>query len=380
MSTETQKTADEQLVDGLGMDIFGASASDVAASVEEEKYEGGGYVKYFELNPQNNADNTDMAIVRLVPNLEKGGKNIVKKISYKVTSDDGKKFMFDSAKTNGWRDNACPIADFYQNEAKNDELKKAKFQSVFAFKKPSIVLVQVLKYDTNPNLVGEIMPLRIYEDVEKLIQKTISPSKEDIELDGAVPTNVFDPFGDALMLKAGMKKIGEDASGKPKYGRTFEDSKFVKAPQYKVFYVANTNEDGTFVTEQKGEETVKVFTKVELTDEERTAYAQRNFSGSLGQKLQSVLGFLKNENTPSHSDYGYQEPSDERKGWVETLINAVRTNAPANLGLATSEASESSDASATDSAPQAETSEAKEATVDATSESELDDIMNQATA
>lgn len=373
---ENTQTADEQLVAGLGMDIFGASAADVASSVEEEKHEGGNYVKYFELNPQNNADNTDMAIVRLVPNLEKDGKNIVKKISYKVTSDDGKKFMFDSAKTNGWK-NECPIADFY-NDVKNDELKKAKFQSVFAFKKPSIVLVQVLKYDANPNLVGEIMPLRIYEDVEKLIQKTISPSKEDIELDGAVPTNVFDPFGDALMLKAGMKKIGEDASGKPKYGRTFEDSKFVKAPQYKVFYVAQTNEDGTFVTEQKGEDTVKVFTKIELTDEERTAYGQRNFAGTLGQKLQSVLEFLKNENTPSHADYGYNEPSDERKGWVATLVSAVKNGTAAVLG--TGETQTDANTTQSENATPA-TEEAKtETTVDVTSDAELDDIMNQATA
>ncbi len=378
MSTENTQTADEQLVEGLGMDIFGASASDVASSVEEEKYEGGGYVKYFELNPQNNADKTDMAIVRLVPNLEKGGKNIVKKISYKVISDDGKKFMFDSKKTDGWK-NDCPIADFY-SDVKNDELKKAKFQSVFAFKKPSIVLVQILKYDTNPNLVGEIMPLRIYEDVEKLIQKTITPSKEDIELDGAVPTNVFDPFGEALMLKAGMKKIGENADGTSRYGRTFEDSKFVKAPQHKVFYVAKTNEDGTFITEEKGEETVKLFDKVELTDEERTAYSKRDFKvGALGQKLQSVLAFLRNENTPSHSDYGYQEPTDERKGWVATLVEAVRSGQVANLGLTTTD---STSETATETATETSTETAKEAetTVDATSDDELDDIMNQATA
>lgn len=325
-----------------GFNIFGQSIEAVAASVEEEVQEGGTYVPHLELNPQGNQDSKDLAVVRLIPSLVQGNKNIVKKISYKVNSDDGKKFYFDSKKSLGWRENDCAIADMY-DKVKDDAAKLARFKTMFNYKKPSTVLVQVLKYDTDKSLVGRILPLRIQEDVEKLITSAITPSKEDVEMNDAVANNVYDLFtGKALMLNAGLKTIGQNADKSPRIGRTFEDSKFVVSAAYKHFLIPRLDAEGNKVTKTVDEKEVLEYDKVELSSpEEIKAYETQDFKNNpeLYKKLMTVLDYLKDEDTPKVEDYGYNEPSEERQKWVSTLTEAILSGSAGNvLGVnATSE-------------------------------------------
>lgn len=337
MSTTTENTTDAAentvgLLGGLG--IFGATAASIAASVEEDVIEGGGYTPYFELNPQDNKGE-DIAIVRLIPSLIQGNKNIASKVSYKVVSEDGKKFMFDSKKSLGWRDNDCIVADTHTS-LKNDAAKLAAFRRVFNYKKPSTVLVQVLEYKTNRALEGRILPLRIYEDVEKLIQKTINPSKEDIELNDVVPHNCFDLLaGKALMLKATLKTIPKTATKEEYTGRSFENSIFVKAAKYKHFKIPQVDEEGQVVTTvaSDGETVLTSYNQVSLTDAEVAAYEKQDFSNpELLKKLQTIVGYLSQEDTPKLEDYSYISPNEERVGWVETLVQNILAGKPATLG------------------------------------------------
>lgn len=357
-----------------GLNIFGQTVEEVAVTIEEEVYEGGNYIPHLELNPQGTQDSKDMAIVKLIPTLVQGGKNIVKKVSYKVNSDDGKKFFFDSAKSLGWRDNDCVVADMY-DKVKDDAAKKARFGRIFNYKKPATVLVQVLKYDTDPTLVGRILPLRIQEDVEKLIQSAITPSKEDIELNDVQPNNVYDLFtGNALMLQAGLKTIGTDKDGKPRKGRTFEDSKFVKASAYKHFLMPKVDAEGNKITKMIGETEVFEYEKVELTADELKDYTAKNFTGDLLAKLNKIVTYLKDEDTPKVEDYGYNEPSDDRKKMINTLIEAILNGTEANLnGGTTTEGGEATSDEA--SSENVAENVAENTASDATSDDELAGII-----
>lgn len=335
MSTENTENS---LLANLG--IFGTTVEEVISTVTEEEIGGGDYAKYLELDPQKHGGE-DMAIVRLIPSLlprDENGKlpsNYARKISYKVNSDDGKTFMYDSKKSFGWRDNACPIADAHADLKKGNTATLERFRSVFNFKKPCVVLVQVLAYANHPELEGEIMPLRVYEDVEKLISKTIDPSKEDRELNDIKPNQCFDLFlGNALMLKAKLSSYGKNDDGTDRVGRTFEDSSFVKASAYKHFKLPQIDENGDFVmkTLADGETKVKVYDKVSLEESELPLYISKKYNDAIIKKLTSVAEYLQGEDTPKLEDYNYTEPSDERQEWVDTLIKAIKNNEPATLG------------------------------------------------
>lgn len=372
MSTEA---TDQALLDGFG--IFGATVEDVKESIKEEEFESGDFVRYLELNPQGKQDKVDTAIVRLVANLT-GGKNIVSKTSYKVKTDDGTIFMFDSAKTNGWK-NPCIVGDVY-SKVKDDEDKLKKFRGVFGYRKPTVVLVEVLKYDTDPTLVGSIMPLRISEDIENLIRKTISPTAEEIELGGAEAINVFDPLvAPALMLKAETKDNGrKDKDGKPVLDRTFVNSLFVKSQSYRYFLVPQKDENGENITSKvkKGDKEIDVvqFNKVELTEEEKTAYKSRNFTDAMKAKLGQIISYLND--SPKHEDFAYIEPTDERKVQAQKLVDAVLNGTPAILGNAPVKTDENTDAPASSEAaePQAETGVSESDSNDAASI--VDGLMN----
>lgn len=314
--------------------IFGQSVADIATTIESETNEGGGYTPHLELDPQGNKDNKDFAIVRLIRTLVPNAKNIVEKKTYKVNVEGGNNFFYDSKKSLGWNDNVCEIVDTY-NAVKEDAAKLARFKSVFNFRKPKTVLVQVLEYKTKPELVGRILPLRIQDEVEKIISGAISPSEEDVKYNGAVPNNVFDPLtGNVLMLKAGLKKIGTDKkTGKDRIGRTFDESKFLPKSELNYFMLPKTDDEGNKITKMVGEgdKQVEVFEydNISLEDSEIEAYSKKDFSNSdLKSKLVKVLQYLQEEDTPKVEDYGYREPSEDRTKTVLSYTKAILSGEP----------------------------------------------------
>lgn len=318
-SIVNKNNAEDVVLDAF--EIFGRTAESVVETLAVEEEEGGGWVKFLELDPAKSADKTDSAIVRLLPNVKretagknagKLGKDIVSKISYKVKAG-GKIFMFDSNKTNG-RYEPCPVADgYWKVKDTKDETKMANFKKAFGYKKPEVALVQVLKYDAHPELVGSIMPLRIYEDVELLINKTLSPSAEDMDLNGTKAVNVFDILNSpALMLKATMKAYGDGG-----VGRNFADSIFVNSAAYKHFLVPNPP------AEDAKPDALPTFTKVQLTDEEIPLYASKQYTPEILGKLKQVLGVLTAEGTVSQQDYAYAAPDEDAIAKVTVIVKSI---------------------------------------------------------
>ncbi len=369
-------TAEKQAQELNGLSIFGTSAEDIASTVEDESYEGSSFVGFLELNPQGAADKKDSAYVKLIQNPDQQAKNILSKTSYKiVTSCATKNFMFDSAKSLGWRENDCQIVNLW-DECKGDKLKEEKFKKHFQFRKPRVVLLQVLRYDSKPELVGSIMPLRITEEVEDLIKKTVKPSKEDVELNDVVANNVYDIFdGHCLLLEAGIKSIPSTTGGETKIGRDFKNSKFIKATSFKHFLVPQLDDEGNKVTKTVGEKEVVQYEKIELTADERNMYANKDYTGTLLEKLKRVLSYLNDEDTAKHVDFGYREPSEDRTKMVNGLISSFRAGEPMVInGAAEAEA----DADADDSETATGENENKSETSDSIAEKDLLDIVEKA--
>lgn len=328
-----ENEADDILLNNF--DIFGEDIASIQESIEEDVFEGGDYIKFLELNPQGSSDNTDSAIVRFVKNISPKGddgkpaKNIISKTSYFVKSADGVKYMYDCPKTLNYK-NPCDVADYFKS-IKNDELKKEAFRKVFKYGRPDMVLVQVLKYDSHPELVGSIMPVRIQEEVRDIINKTVKPSAEDIELNGTKPLNVFDPLtAPAFMLKATMKSHGTGDDGKTKMGRFFGTSMFVKAESYKYFLIPQLDEKGEPITKKVGELDVIQYEKIQLTAEEVVDYEKRNFTDAMKSKLVSVIKHL--QSSTKHVDIDYQEATEEMVANNKILVECLRKGEVATLG------------------------------------------------
>ncbi|BAV39235.1 hypothetical protein BPT24_110 [Tenacibaculum phage pT24] len=378
MSTEnTNPVVEENLFD---LSMFGTTASEIAETLQEDEYESKNFTPYLELNPQGRADNKDSCYVKLIKNPDAKAKNILSKVSYKIVTEcSNRNFMFDSLKSFGWNDNTCIVADLWK-DCKGNKVDEERFRKHFQFKKPRVVLVQVIKFDSRPELEGQIMPLRIVEEVEDLIKKTIEPTKEEIEEDGVVANNVYDIFeGQALRLVAGVKQIPKP-DGSTVTGRDFKDSKFTKSVGYMVFFAPKEDAEGNYITKKitigEKEQEVYDYEKIELTAEERTAYAQKNFQGvpSLLAKLQRVLKYLGHEDTPKHADYGYNEPSEDKVKNVTLLVNKFKAGEPMTISgdVATDEGAEGAEGS------ESGDTQAGETTGETVNETELDSIVEQA--
>lgn len=379
MSTETVNTevAEDKVLAGMGM--FGQSVETVSENNAEEVYEGKKFVGYLNLNPQGSKDGNDSAIIKLLPNFVEGEKNIKTKISYKIVTDDEatRNFMFDSVKSLGWtKENVCPIVSLWDTikpVKKGDPLSPVakKFKEHFQYKKPHILMVQVLEYDTNPELVGTIMPLRVTEDIEKLIDVTLNPSAKDIKFNDAVRHNPYDFFtGKALLLDAVTKD-----NGSAKAGRDFSGSKFVKAKGMQKFLVPQKDAEGVVVTKLVGENEVVQYDEISLTDAERTQYEAKDFSGTVGEKIQRILAHLNDENTAKLQDFGYNAPNDKKMSDVKELLAKFSANEPIILDGATSVAQ-----AKTEDENAENTEKVTETVTENVSEDDVMDIVEQASA
>lgn len=367
-------SAEETVMDAF--EIFGRSAESVVEALVVEEEAGGGWVKFLELDPAKAADKTDSAIVRLLPNVRrqltgkdagKLGKDIVSKISYKVKAG-GKIFMFDSNKTNG-RYEPCPVADgYWKVKDTKDALKMENFKKAFGYKKPEVTLVQVLKYDANPALVGSIMPLRVYEDVEILINKTLQPSAEDMDLNGTKAVNVFDILtAPALMLKATMKTYGDGG-----VGRSFGESIFVNAPAYKHFLVpiapaADAKPDAPIAYE-----------KIQLTEEEVPLYNSKQYTDAIKGKLTKVISVLAAEGAISQQDYAYEAPSEDSIAKVTSIVASILDGTFVPDAPIAETPAPGAEAPATDNTGTATEAPTVNSTASEATATDVDDILRQA--
>lgn len=178
-------------------DIFNLSLDNF--KTEEKKQSGSDIYK---TDPKLSKDSVYRAIVRFIPNTKNPKQSIVKKFSYWLEDAEGNGFYAD-----------CPSSINEKSIIQDTFWKLFKSESAFDKKQAERIkrkeyyysYVEIIKDPQRPEMEGTVQILRYPKAVKKLIDAQISPDASDIEL-GVEPTNIFDFFnGKDFSLKVTLK-------------------------------------------------------------------------------------------------------------------------------------------------------------------------------
>jgi hypothetical protein len=211
--------------DALMQDMFGVfnKKADEVNLVKEQ--EGGS--AFFNPDAKKSPGQIFRGLVKFIPNLHDLNNMMVEKVTYWVPEGD-KGFRFDSAKSlEKFAD--CPVNDAYWDMKNSDDARLKAAAEKIKYSRNTYVLVQVIKDLTNPDNNGKIMVWNVPFAIQKKIKAKMYPSKEDIEMSGAVANNVFDPInGLPMNLKIPIKTVTEN--GKTSEFRDYDECTFANAP------------------------------------------------------------------------------------------------------------------------------------------------------
>lgn len=150
-------------------------------------------------------DNTYEATIRLLPNpADPKTRNILKKSVYWMDCKDDLNIKQYFETPSNIKGECMLMQTFYALKARADkgdaaaEINKKKFQLKTQFH----CYAYIIEDKQHPELQGKVVVFRFNDKINKLIEKTEKPTDAEIKRDGAVPTNVFNPFiGKDLFLK-----------------------------------------------------------------------------------------------------------------------------------------------------------------------------------
>ena len=272
-------------------DIFNLDSNDFVEKTETRESE------FYKPDPKKGKDNTYKALVRFVPFFKDPKKSKVKKYSYWLTDSlTQESFSVDCPSTINQK---SIIQDTYWKLKKSPSVAEQKLADKFKRRENYYALVQILKDDQDPSLVGKVKVLKFGQTLNNIIQGELQPEY-------GKPYNPFDPFKGRVMALTVSIVAGYN---------NYDLSKFV------------------------GEETPVMLDGKPL---------EQN-----SQEMARFVEFLKTS-SPDLSNYDYKEWNDEMRDKVRSVIeNAVPTMRttesiqreaarPANISLNTASVSANS--------------------------------------
>lgn len=165
-------------------DIFNLDANDFVEKTETRESE------LYKPDPKKGKDNVYKALIRFVPFHKDPKKSKVKKYSYwltdSLTSDS---FSVDCPSSINQK---SIIQDTYWKLKKSPSVAEQKMADKFKRRENYYALVQILKDDQDPSMVGKIKVLKFGQKLNNIIQGELQPEY-------GRPYNPFDPFKGRVM-------------------------------------------------------------------------------------------------------------------------------------------------------------------------------------
>lgn len=248
-------------------DIFNLNNDDFVEKTETRESE------LYKPDPKKGKDNVYKSLIRFVPFHKDPKKSKVKKFSYWLTDPlTGDSFSVDCPSSVNQK---SIIQDTYWKLKKSPSVAEQKLSDKFKRRENYYALVQILKDDQDPSLVGKIKVLKFGQKLNNILQSELQPEY-------GKPYNPFDPFKGRVMALTVTIVAGYN---------NYDVSKFV------------------------GEETALLLDGKPL---EQSAPAMAKF-----------VEFLKT-GSPDLSNYDYKDWTDETRDKVKTVIEntvpAMRTS------------------------------------------------------
>lgn len=248
-------------------DIFNLNNDDFVEKTETRESE------LYKPDPKKGKDNVYKSLIRFVPFHKDPKKSKVKKFSYWLTDPlTGDSFSVDCPSSVNQK---SIIQDTYWKLKKSPSVAEQKLSDKFKRRENYYALVQILKDDQDPSLVGKIKVLKFGQKLNNILQSELQPEY-------GKPYNPFDPFKGRVMALTVTIVAGYN---------NYDVSKFV------------------------GEETPLLLDGKPL---EQSAPAMAKF-----------VEFLKT-GSPDLSNYDYKDWNDETRDKVKTVIEntvpAMRTS------------------------------------------------------
>lgn len=165
-------------------DIFNLDANDFVEKTETRESE------LYRPDPKKGKDNVYKSLVRFVPFYKDPKKSKVKKYSYwltdPLTSDS---FSVDCPSSINQK---SVIQDAYWKLKKSPSVAEQKIADKFKRRENYYALVQILKDDQDPSLIGKIKVLKFGQKLNNIFQSELQPEY-------GKPYNPFDPFKGRVM-------------------------------------------------------------------------------------------------------------------------------------------------------------------------------------
>lgn len=183
--------------------VFGKKASDV--KVKAEVKTGGGF---FNPDALTAPQKTWRGVIKFMPKLwdfeNEAKTETVETVSFSVKNGTSWARYMSPKSTDKYA--KCAVSDRIWamknsgNASLVDAVGRAYSQSTYA-------LIQIIADVQNPENNGKLMVWNVPRDIIKQIESQMFPSKEDIEMSGAVENNVYDPInGYCMSLKITVNK------------------------------------------------------------------------------------------------------------------------------------------------------------------------------
>lgn len=240
------------------IDIFNLNVDDFVETKAVKKEQ-----EFYRPDPKNGKDGVYKSLIRFVPFYKDPKKSKINKYSYWLTdpiSGDG--FSVDCPTTVGQK---SFIYDTYWKLKKSNSVAEQKLSESFRRKENHYALVQIIKDDNDPELVGKIKIFKFGMKLNNIFQSELQPEY-------GRPYNPFDPFKGRIMALTVTTVAGWS---------NYDSSKFV------------------------GDEAAPILNGKAL---EKNA-----------ESMSAFTEFLK-KNSPDLSKYDYVEMTDEIKERVKTII------------------------------------------------------------
>jgi hypothetical protein len=161
------------------LDIFNLSNDDFIEKNETRESE------LYKPDPKKGKDNVYKSLVRFVPFHKDPRKSKIKKYSYWLTDPlTSEGFSVDCPSSVGQK---SVIQDTYWKLKKSNSVAEQKLADKFKRRENYYALVQIIKDDQDPSLVGKIKVLKFGQKLNNIIQGELQPEY-------GKPYNPFDPF------------------------------------------------------------------------------------------------------------------------------------------------------------------------------------------
>lgn len=183
---------------------------------------------FFNVEPKKN-NGVDKALIRFIPWYKNPTKSRIKKFSNWLVDENGKGMFIDCPSTIGEK---SPIQEVYWKLKKSENVLDQEVAKKLSRKESNFSLIQVVKYENNPELEGKIFIFRYGYKLNKLIQSELQPEIGE-------PNNPWNPLNGKVFLLYGTLAAGFNNYDKSKFSNEpssiiFNDKTYDGSNEHKV--------------------------------------------------------------------------------------------------------------------------------------------------